>query len=89
MRYFLYPGGTELYFAFLKDTTRELQAINYDDNIPKELYQTIFYKGIDSTNHYWRETRFGNYKAGYKNVDEGEDGVFDSSINYFSLHLKH
>lgn len=88
VHYFLYPAGTELYFAFLKDTTTELQTINYDDNIPKELYQTIFYKGIDSTNRYWRETRFGNYKAGYKNVAEGEDGVFDSSINYFSLHLK-
>jgi hypothetical protein len=88
VHYFLYPGGAELYFALLKDTTVELQTINYEENIPKELYQTLFYKGIDSTNHYWRETRFGNYKAGYKNVDEGEDDVFDSSINYFSLHLK-
>ena len=88
VHYFFYPGGAELYFAFLKDTTTELQTINYEENIPKDLYQTIFYKGIDSTSHYWRETRFGNYKAGYKNADEGEDGVFDSSINYFSLHLK-
>lgn len=87
VHYFLYPGGTELYFAFLKDTTTELQAIDYAENIPKELYQTIFYKGVDSTNHYWRETRFNNYKAGYKNVEEEEDGTFDSAINYFSLHL--
>ena len=85
---FLYPGGTELYFAFLKDTTTELQAINNDNNIPKELYRTIFYKGIDSTNHYWRETRFNNYKAGYRNVEEEDNGTFDSAINYFSLHLK-
>jgi hypothetical protein len=87
VHYFLYPGGAELYFAFLKDTTTELQAINYVENIPKELYQTIFYKGVDSVNHYWRETRFNNYKAGYRNVEEGDDGTFDSAVNYFSLHL--
>jgi len=85
--YFLYPGGAELYFAFLKDTTTELQAINYAENIPKQLYQTVFYKGVDSTNRYWRETRFDNYKAGYRNVNEGDDGTFDSAVNYFSLHL--
>jgi hypothetical protein len=87
VHYFLYPGGAELYFAFLKDTTTELQTINYAENIPKQLYQTVFYKGVDSTNHYWRETRFDNYKAGYRNVDEGDDGSFDSAVNYFSLHL--
>jgi hypothetical protein len=88
VQYFIYPGGAELYFAFLKDTTTELQRINYDENIPKQLYQTIFYKGVDSTNHYWRETRFNNYKAGYRNVEEEDNGTFDSAINYFSLHLK-
>jgi hypothetical protein len=87
VHYFLYSGGAELYFAFLKDTTTELQTINYPDNIPKELYQTIFYKGVDSTNRYWRETRFKSYKVGYRNVEEGDDGTFDSAINYFSLHL--
>jgi hypothetical protein len=88
VHYFIYPGGAELYFAFLKDTTTELQTINYDENIPRQLYQTIFYKGVDSTNHYWRETRFNNYKAGYRNVEEEDNGTFDSAINYFSLHLK-
>jgi hypothetical protein len=88
VHYFIYPRGAELYFAFLKDTTTELQTINYDENIPRQLYQTIFYKGVDSTNHYWRETRFNNYKAGYRNVEEEDNGTFDSAINYFSLHLK-
>jgi hypothetical protein len=88
VHYFIYPGGAELYFAFLKDTTTELQTINYDENIPRQLYQTIFYKGVDSTNHYWRETRFNNYKAGYRKVEEEDNGTFDSAINYFSLHLK-
>jgi hypothetical protein len=87
LHYFLYSGGAELYFALLKDTTTELQTINYAENIPKTLYQTIFYKGVDSTNRYWRETRFNNYKAGYRNVEEGDDGTFDSAINYFSLQV--
>lgn len=86
VQYFFYPGGSVLYFAFLKDTSAELQPINYDLNIANELYRTIYYKGLDSLGQYWRETRFGNYKAGYKNVNGGEDGIFDSSINYFSLH---
>lgn len=84
---FLYPGGAELYFALLSDTTTQLQTINYDENIPKELYHTIYFKGVDSSNLYWRETRFDDYRAGYKNVEEGYDGTFDSAINYFSLYL--
>lgn len=88
IQYYYYPGSTVLYFALLKDTSTQLQPINYNLNIPKELYNTVFFKGIDSSEQYWRETRFDHYKAGYKNVEEGEDGVFDSSINYFSLHVK-
>ena len=87
MQYFIYPGGAELYFALLKDTTTQLQTINYDENIPKELYHTIYFKGRDSSNLYWRETKFANYKAGYRNVESDEEGTFDSAINYFSLHL--
>lgn len=89
VQYYFYPGGTVLYFALMKDTSSELQPIDYNQNIPKPLYQTVFFKGLDSAGHYWRETRFGNYKAGYKNVNEGDDGKFDSSINYFSLHIEH
>lgn len=76
-----------MYFALLSDTTTQLQTINYDENIPKELYHTIYFKGVDSSNLYWRETRFDDYRAGYKNVEEGYDGTFDSAINYFSLYL--
>jgi len=88
VQYYYYAGGTVLYFAFLKDTSAQLQPINYDLNIPKQLYQTIYFKGLDSTSHYWRETRFDHYRAGYKNVNEDDDGKFDSSINYFTLRLK-
>lgn len=87
VQYFLYPNGSELYFAFLKDTTKQLQTINYEENIPKELYNTIYVKGMDSSNLYWRETKFANYKAGYKNVEGDDEGNFDSAINYFTLHL--
>jgi len=86
VQYYFYRSGSVLYFAFLKDTSTQLQSINYDMNIANALYRTIYYKGLDSSGHYWRETRFGSYKAGYKNVNGGEDGIFDSSINYFSLH---
>jgi hypothetical protein len=89
VRYFFYPDGAVLYFASLKDTSTQIQAIDYDWNIPKELYHTVYVKGIDSTNRYWRETKFGNYKAGYKNVEGGDDGNFDSSINYFTLRPPH
>jgi hypothetical protein len=89
VRYYFYPDGAVLYFASLKDTSMQIQPINYDLNIPKELYHTVFVKGIDSANRYWRETRFRNYRAGYKNVEGEDDGNFDSSINYFTLHMLH
>lgn len=88
VKYYFYPDHTVLYFAALTDTSKEYQPVNYAVNIPKELYQTVFFKGIDSSYRYWRETRFDHFKAGYRNVDAGSDGVFDSALNYFSLHVK-
>jgi hypothetical protein len=86
--YYYYSDGSVLYFASLNDTSVELQTINYTDNIPKELYNTLFYKGLDSSKYFWRESRFGKYRAGYKNIDAEDEGNFDSSINYFTLHVK-
>lgn len=88
VQFYYYSGGAVLYFALMKDTAAELQPINYDLNIPRQLYQTLYFKGLDSADRYWRETRFNHYRAGYKNVEEGEDGNFDSSLNYFSRHVK-
>jgi hypothetical protein len=88
VQYYYYSDGSVLYFASLKDTSVELQTINYADNIPKELYNTLFYKGLDSSKYFWRESRFGKYRAGYKNIDAEDEGNFDSSINYFTLHVK-
>ena len=86
VKYYYYSGGTQLYFAHLADTSFELQPIQYDLNIPRELYNTIYFKGIDSNGRYWRETRFDQFKSGYYLVKRGRDGRFDSSMNYFSLH---
>jgi hypothetical protein len=83
--FFHYRNGAVLYFAKMNDTTASYQYINYDMNIPKTLYQSLYFKGVDSNGRYWRETRFGNYKAGYYGVNEDRDGVFDSSLNYFHL----
>lgn len=89
LHYYFYPDGAVLYFAMLKDTSTELQPIDYNLNIPRQLYRAEYFKGIDSSHHYWRETRFGKFKSGYKNVNEENEGAFDSSLNYFSLHTPH
>ena len=87
-KYFFYPNGLFLYFVSAVDTTRDYQYINYEENIPKELYESIYFKGYDSTNRYWRESRQGKFRAGYRNATEGNDWKFDSSINYFILREK-
>ena len=85
-QFYYYADGAVLYFVRARDTSVQVQTINYDENVPKELYNTIFFKGVDENyENYWRETRFGNYKAGYLNVEPGEDWKFDSALNYFAL----
>jgi hypothetical protein len=85
-QFYYYADGAVLYFADMKDTTASYQAINYEDNVPKEMYNSLFFKGIDgSYDHFWRETRFGNYRVGYYKVDTDEDWKFDSAVNYFTL----
>jgi len=81
--YYRYPGKAVLYFVVAKDTTKEYQQINYAFNIPQPIYSGRFYKGIDSSDLYWRETRVGFYRAGYYNIGRGNDGAFDSAVNYF------
>ena len=81
--YYRYPGKAVLYFVVAKDTTKEYQQINYELNVPQPIYTGRFYKGIDSSHLYWRETRLGSYRAGYYNIGRGNDGEFDSAVNYF------
>ena len=83
--YYHYADGSQLYFVRVKDSSVAYQPINYALNLPRSLYHSIYFKGIDSLGRYWRETRFLNYKLGYRSVEPGEDWKFDSALNYFSL----
>ncbi len=82
--YYKYRNGAVLYFSRMKDTSTLLQYIDYQMNLPRDLYGTKFYKGVRD-GYYWRESRFDNYKAGYYGVDPEDDGTFDSAVNYFRL----
>ena len=84
VQYYYYGNGAVLYFAKMKDTSTDLQYINYDMNLPKDLPDTKFYKGVNEDNRYWRESRTGNFKAGYYKVHSENDGIYDSSLNYFT-----
>ncbi len=81
-------GSSRLYFARMADTSRPIQSIYYGNNLAQQYLDVLFYKGIDSTWHYWRESRVPGFRAGYFNVDKGRDGLFDSSVNYFSLRAR-
>ncbi len=86
--YYRYPGKAVLYFVVAKDTAKEYQRINYELNIPQTIYSGRLYKGVDSSNLYWRETKLGYYRAGYFNIERGDDGEFDSAVNYFMTRVK-
>jgi hypothetical protein len=81
-------GSSKLYFARMIDTSRPVQAIYYPDNLPKQYLDVLFYKGIDSSGQYWRESRIPGFRSGYYRVEEGRDGLFDSSLNHFSLRAR-
>jgi hypothetical protein len=84
-QFYYYPDGAILYFASLKDSSALYQYIDSEKNLPRQLYNTTYFKGVNEDGRYWRQTIFGNFKAGYVGVDKEYDGVFDSAINYFSL----
>jgi hypothetical protein len=86
--YYRYPGKAVLYFVVAKDTTKEYQRINYELNVPQPIYTGRFYKGVDSSDLYWRETRMGFYRAGYYNIERGDDWEFDSAVNYFMRRVR-
>jgi len=81
--YYRYPGKSVLYFVVAKDTNKQYQPINYELNISQPIYTGRFYKGVDSSDLYWRETQMGFYRAGYIHIQRGDDGEFDSAVNYF------
>ena len=80
---FSYANGGELYFYF-GDTTKQYLSIDTAMNIPKYYPENVaFYKGQDNGNGlFWRESKYKNFRFGYKNVSADREGWFDSSVNY-------
>ena len=83
---FRYNGGALLYFAYLTDTTVELQPMN------KTLHQPLehrlggaIYKWQDENNLYYREIRRGNLRFGYQAVPGVFEMHFDEATNFASL----
>jgi len=83
MQVFRNSDGGELYFYY-GDTTKEYFLIDTSMHIAKYYPGDVqFYKGQDSNNGlFWRESRYGNFRFGYRNVSSDREGWFDSSINY-------
>ncbi len=79
---FSYSKGGSLYFAF-GDTTKDYQPIDTTMNIAK-FYpaEVLFYKGQSSNRLFWRESRYKNFRFGYRNISAEEESAFDSSVNY-------
>ena len=88
MRVFKYANGGELYFYY-GDTTKEYFSINTSMHIVKYYPgEVLYYKGQDSNNGlFWRESRYGNFRFGYKGVSGDREGWFDSSLNYTAWQL--
>jgi hypothetical protein len=86
VKFFHYSNGTVFYAAHLVDTAKQYQYINYGRNIPLEhIKGGWIYKGMDSTERYWREIRVGPYKYGYIAVPKSHEGDFDEALNWNSL----
>ena len=80
---FSYANDASLYFAF-GDSTKEYQPIDTTMNIAK-FYpgNVLFYKGQDPNNRlFWRESRYKNFRFGYRNISTERESAFDSSLNY-------
>lgn len=85
-RLYFYSNGTVFYAAHLVDTAKQYQFIDYTQNIPLPHKRGGWiYKGMDSTERYWREIRLANYKFGYINVPRSREGDFDEALNWVSL----
>jgi len=80
---FSYANNASLYFAF-GDTTKEYQAIDTTMNIAK-FYpaNVLLYKGQNNNDRlFWRESRYKNFRFGYRNISSKKESAFDYSVNY-------
>lgn len=85
-KFYYYSNGTVFYTAYMADTSKQLQYIDYTANIPLPHKDGGWiYKGMDSSERYWREIRLANYKFGYINVPRSLEYNFDEALNFNSL----
>jgi hypothetical protein len=83
MQTYQYSDGTVFYIAQLRDSL-SFQTINEEYHIPKMYPDSVlFYKAADSASGlFWRESKWRNYKVGYKNVSADKEPKFDSAVNH-------
>lgn len=88
-RLFTYSDGGTLYFYY-GDTTKNLHPIDTVMHIAKFYPQEVlFYKGQDSNNGlFWRESRYKNFRFGYRNISFEREALFDSSLNNAGWQVK-
>jgi hypothetical protein len=81
-RMFTYGDGGTLYFYY-GDTIKNRNPIDTMMHIAKFYPQDVlFYKGQDSSNGlFWRESRYKNFRFGYRNISFEREALFDSSLN--------
>lgn len=80
-------GDAVLYYAHLRDTTKQFIPINDSFHIPlPHPMGGLIYKGTDDAGaHYWREIRLYNgWRFVYKNVPAESESRFDSALNLSS-----
>jgi hypothetical protein len=86
-RLYYYSNGTVFYAAYLTDTAKQYQLIDYSRNLPlQHIKGGWIFKGMDSTGRYWREIRVGACKLGSPGVSPSREGDFDEALNWVSLH---
>ena len=86
-RLYYYSNGNVFYAAYLADTAKQYQAIDYSRNLPlQHIKGGWIFKGMDSSGRYWREIRVGACKFGYTGVPPSREGDFDEALNWVSLH---
>jgi hypothetical protein len=77
-----YLNGARFYVLY-SPLGGNFQKFDTAIHIPKpHLQGGIFYKGIDSTERWWREAQPPFFRIGYLNVNSDNEVAFDSAVNY-------
>ena len=77
-------GNSLFYIAYLRDTTIQIQPISPKENMPEFslVSDAVVYKGMDSSDLFWREVRQHRFRVGYRFVPPLWEDKFDSATNY-------